>query len=93
MYLQTFFNVIIHNNFNRISGVMVSVSFSNAVDHGFEARSGKTQDYKIGICCFSAKLAAFWKTSKDWLAQNLDNVSKWSDMSIRGIVVSVSVLV
>ena len=93
MYLQTFFNVVIHNNFNRISGVMVSVPSSSAVDHGFEARSGKTQDFKIGICCFSAKLAAFWRKSKDWLAQNLDNVSKWTNMSIRGIVVSVSVLV
>jgi len=65
------------------------VPSSSAVDRGFEARSGQTQDYKIGICCFSAKHAAFWRKSKDWLAQNLDNVSKWSDMSIRGIVVSV----
>ena len=29
-------------------------------------------DYKIGICCFSA--------NKDWLAQNQNNVSEWSDM-------------
>jgi hypothetical protein len=28
------------------------------VDLGFEARSGKTKDYKIGIFCFSAKHAA-----------------------------------
>jgi hypothetical protein len=28
---------------------------SSAVDHGFEPRSGKLKDYKIGICCFSAK--------------------------------------
>ena len=24
--------------------------------------------------------------SKDWLARNQDNVSKWSDMSIRGLL-------
>jgi hypothetical protein len=28
------------------------------VDRGFEPRSGKTKDYEIGICCFSAKHAA-----------------------------------
>jgi hypothetical protein len=39
-------------------GVMVSVLASSAVDHGFEPRSGQTKDYKIGICCFSAKHAA-----------------------------------
>jgi hypothetical protein len=35
-----------------------------AVDHGFEPRSGKTKDYKIGICCFSAKYAALRRMSK-----------------------------
>jgi hypothetical protein len=38
-------------------------------------RSGKTKDYKIGICCFSAKHAALRRKSKDWLARNQDNVS------------------
>jgi hypothetical protein len=37
---------------------MVSVLTSIAVDRGFEPRSGQTKDYKIGICCFSAKHAA-----------------------------------
>jgi hypothetical protein len=27
----------------------------------FEPRSGQTKDYKIGICCFSAKYAALRK--------------------------------
>ena len=44
---------------NRIGGVMVSMLASSAVDRGFEPRSGLTKDYKIGICCFSAKHAAF----------------------------------
>jgi hypothetical protein len=43
-----------------------------------------TGDYKIGICCFSAKHAALRRKSKDWLAQNQNNVSEWSDMSTRG---------
>jgi hypothetical protein len=40
---------------NRISGIMVSMLASSAIDRGFEPRSGQTKDYKIGICCFSAK--------------------------------------
>jgi len=31
---------------------------SNAVDCGFEPWWGQTKDYKIRICCFSAKHAA-----------------------------------
>ena len=44
---------------------MVSGVISSAVDHGFEPRSGQTKDYEIGICCFSAKHAAFRRKSKD----------------------------
>ena len=63
---------------------MVSVLASSAVDCGFEPRSGKTKNYEIGICCFSAKHTALRKKSKDWLARNQNNVSEWSDMSTRG---------
>ena len=59
---------------------------SRPVDRGFEPRSGQTKDYAIGICCFSAKHAALRRKSKDWLAQNRDNVSKWGDMSICGLL-------
>ena len=46
---------------NRISGVMVSVLTSSAVDRGLE-------DYKIDISCFSAKHAALRRKSKTgWL--------------------------
>ena len=55
---------------SRISGVMVSVLASSVVDRGFEPRSGQAKDYKIGICCFSAKHAALRRKSKDWLARN-----------------------
>ena len=68
---------------NNIGGVMVSVLASSAVDRGFEPRSDQTKDYKIGMCCFSAKHGALRIKSKDWLARNQDNVSEWSDMSIR----------
>ena len=47
-------------------------------------RNGRqTKDYKMGICCFSAKHAALRRKSKDWLARNQNNVSEWSDMSTR----------
>ena len=65
---------------------MVSVLASSAVDRGFDPRSGKTKDYLIGICCFSAKHAALRRKSKDWLARNQYNVSEWSDMSTRTLL-------
>jgi len=65
---------------------MVSVLASSVVHRGFEARSGRTKYYKIGICCFSAKHAALRRKSKDWLAWNQDNVSEWSDMSTHGLL-------
>ena len=66
---------------DRIGGIMVSMLTSSAVDRGFELRSGQTKDCKIGICYFSAKQAALRRKSKDWLARNQNNVSRWSDMS------------
>ena len=60
---------------------MVSVFASSVVDRGFEPRSGQTKDYKIGICCFSAKHAPLRRKSKGWSARNQNNVSEWSDMS------------
>ena len=65
----------------HIGGVMVSVLASSAIDCGFEPRSGQTKEYKIGICCFSAKNAALRRKSKDWMARNQNNVSEWSDIS------------
>ena len=65
---------------------MVSVFVSITVDCGFEAQSGETKDYEIGNCCFSSKHAALKRKSKGWLAQNLDNVSEWGDMSIHGLL-------
>jgi hypothetical protein len=71
---------------DRFGGVMVSVLASSMVYHGFTARSGQTEDYKIGVCCFSAKHATLRRKSKDWLAWNHDNVSIWGDMSTCGLL-------
>jgi hypothetical protein len=71
---------------NHIGGVIVSVLVSSAVDRGFEPRSDQTKDYKIGICCFSAKHTSLRRKSKDRLTRNQDNVSEWGDMSICGLL-------
>ena len=65
---------------------MVSVLASIVVDRGFEPGSGQSNDFKIGICCFSAKHAALKGKSKDWSALNQNNVSEWSDMSTRELL-------
>ena len=46
----------------------------------------KTKNHKIGISCFSAKHAVLRSKIKDWLAQNQNNVSKWSNMSTCGLL-------
>jgi hypothetical protein len=65
---------------------MVSVLASCALDREFESRSGQTKDYKIGICCLSANHAELSRKSKDLLAWNQDNMSKWGDISNRGLL-------
>ena len=65
---------------------MVNVLPLSVVDRGFEPQSIQIKDYEIGICCFSAKHAALRRKSKDWLAQNQDNVSKWGDMFIHRLL-------
>jgi len=47
---------------------------------------GQSKDYKFGICCSHAKHAALMRKSKDWLAQNQDNVSKVGGMSTHGLL-------
>ena len=69
-----------------IGGVMVSVLASSVIERGFETHSGQTKDYKIGICCFSAKHAALRRKSKECLARNRDNVSEWGGIFICGLL-------
>ena len=67
-------------------GVMVNVLASSGADPRFESRYVQTNDYKIGMWCFSAKHTALKRKSKDWLAWNLDNVYEWGDISIRELL-------
>jgi hypothetical protein len=75
---------------NHIGGVMVSILALSTIDRGLEPRSGQTKDYKLGICCFSAKHAALRSKSKCWLAWNQDNVSEWSDMSTHRLLFQIT---
>ena len=59
---------------------MVRMLASSVVDHGFRPLSGQTKDYKIGVCCFSAKHAAIRRKSKNLVAQNQVNVFELSGM-------------
>ena len=65
---------------------MVSMLVLSVVDRGFDPRSVQTSDNKIGICCFPSKHTLLRRKSIDWSAQNQNNVSKWSDMSTRGLL-------
>jgi hypothetical protein len=47
------------------------------VSYKAQTSSGKARS-KCCICCFFAKHAALRRKSKNWLAQNQNNVSKWS---------------
>ena len=66
---------------NDINDVMVRVLASNTIDPRLEPWSGHTKDYKMCICCFSAKHAALESMSKDCMTGNKKNVSEWSNMS------------
>jgi hypothetical protein len=63
---------------------MVSVLASSVVNCEVEPSLGEAKDYKIGICCFSAKQAR--SESKYFLARNQDNVSEWDNMSVYGLL-------
>jgi len=67
LWVLTIINII---NNKHISGVMVSVWL--IVGSG----RGGSNHYANGICNFSSKQASLRSQSKDWLAQNQDNVSE-----------------
>ena len=62
--------------------LMLSMLALSSVDRGFEPRSGKTKDYKIGICCFSANYTTLRNKNKYWLTQNQENKSERKNISI-----------
>ena len=65
---------------------MVSVLASCVVDRGFDLRSGQTNDYKIGICCFSPTHTTLRRMRKNWSSRNQNNLCEWSDRSSRGLL-------
>ena len=67
---------------NRIGVVMICMFTSSMVDRDLESRSCQTNDYKIGICCFSAKHSSCRSKSNYWFARNHEFMSEWSDLSI-----------
>jgi hypothetical protein len=67
---EVYFYVVLCNCFNCIVGGMFSVLASSAVNPALEPRSVQTNDYAIGICCFSAKHTTLRQKSKDWLTRN-----------------------
>ena len=92
MQLQANHSLSLH--LDNVYNIGVSITFLNNIYVLFQYNNIKSikyllknasckPDYKIGICCFSAKHAAPRRKSKDWLVLNQDNVSEWSDMSIR----------
>ena len=81
-----FRNVSCTTHSKCIVDVIAIVLASSVVDRGFEPRLDQTKDYKIGICCFSAKHAALRSKGKDWLARTQGNMSECSDMAIRGLL-------
>jgi hypothetical protein len=66
--------------------VMVSVLVLSVIYRGVDPRSSQTKDYKIVICCFSAKPTALRKKNKGWLARNLGNASQRSNILTRGLL-------
>ena len=58
MYMfMCWYSMNYNTNENQIGDAMVSKLTSSVIDREFESWSGQTNDYKIGICCFSSKHA------------------------------------
>ena len=78
--IHTFPHFYIHSTFShhKYNDVMVRILAPSAVDRWFEAASGQTTDYMIGICCFFTTHAALEGKNKEWLARNQYNVSESS---------------
>ena len=52
------------------------------VDRGLDSRSGQTNDYQIGICCFLGNHTALSSKSTDLLARNLVNVLMYTPRTV-----------
>ena len=67
----------------HIGGLMCSPEYGKS---WVRSLVGSKQNYKIGLCCFSANHITLKRKSKAWLARNQNNVFEWCDMSTRGLL-------
>ena len=75
---MTLYHAVKHHQLsNCISDVIVSLLTLSVVDHGFKPQSDQVKDYKIGICCFSAKHAVIRSTVKDLNGTESEYVYPW----------------
>jgi hypothetical protein len=63
---------LIWNFFSHVGAIF----YETALNGSGELQSCQTKEYKIGICCFSAKNSALRRKNNDWLARNQNNVSE-----------------
>lgn len=66
--------------------VMVSMLAVSAVNRGFQPGRVKPKIKKSIFAASCAKHIALRGKNKDWLAQNWNNLSEWSEISIRGLL-------
>jgi hypothetical protein len=71
---------------NRTGSVIISVLSTSGVDRRFKQGASQANDAKFVIYCFFANHAAIGSKIKDWFTRNQDNVSMWSYISTRGLL-------
>jgi hypothetical protein len=81
IFLIFFFSFNFKPCSNNICILLLTASV--AVNRGFEPRPGQIKAITLVFVASSLKHTALRRKSKDWLAQNQNNVSEWSDMSTR----------
>jgi hypothetical protein len=81
MVSEQFFSYIIVRKKLKLHSAkdhMVNLLALSVVDCEFKPWMGGTKDNKIDLCCFSTKHLHLRNKSKNWLAQNQNNVVVWS---------------
>jgi hypothetical protein len=79
--MLTWLNRYKEDNTQNNQRILNSIGLSVRASYGL-----KTKEYKIGIHWFFAKHTTLKSKNKDCLARNQNNMSEWSDMSIRGLL-------
>ena len=66
-----------------MSALFVDIFALIVVDRGVKTLISQINDRNICTCCFTAKHTALSSTNKDWMARNQHNVSEWSELATR----------